>query len=398
MAAEGGHQLVGLGLNQLSESLPKGVNYVRYSIKRGNPPDLHEWLVDLDSKLIRGEACAKAGLKLKTQGFEPDLICAHPGWGEALFLKEIWPDTPMLCYQEFFYNSRGFDYDFDPELQGIPDWKACARTRLKNTNPLLALDASDWNVTPTQFQRSTFPTTWQKKITVIHDGIDTSLASPDNSAEQVKISETLTIQPGDPTITFVNRRLEPYRGCHTFIRSIPELQRLNPQSHIIIVGATKGVSYGGRAPNDSWKDVFMEEIKDAYNPEYVHFLGNLEYKKFLSVLRISACHVYLTYPFVLSWSLLEAMSLGLPIVGSDTAPVHEVIRHMDNGLLIDFFSPKALAEAVTRLLNNQSLAKKLGNEARKDAISKFSLKACLPRQRALMELVAAKDLSAATVL
>lgn len=392
LAAQGAHRLVGLGISELTEPLPAGVTYFRYGLGRGNTPGLHDWLVDVDSKLIRAEACATVAAELRDKGFVPDLICAHPGWGEALFLRDVWPTAPLLSYQEFFYNSHGFDYDFDAELQGNLDWQSCARLRLKNANPLLMLQASSWNVTPTQFQRSSFPPEWQHKISVIHDGIDTQLAAPDPDPPPLTLPDGTVLNPGEAIITFVNRRIEPYRGCHTFIRAIPEIQRLHPQARIVIVGATEGVSYGRPAPGDSWRDVFLQEIADSFNPDRVHFTGSLIYGDFLHLLKLSACHVYLTYPFVLSWSLLEAMSTALPVVGSATPPVQEVIQNGETGLLVDFFSPAAVTDAVNRLLIDRTLAINLGQKARQLVLERFSLQQCVPRQLALIELVASRGL------
>jgi len=393
LAAQDCHRLVGLGIAELTESLPEGVNYLRYGLTRGNTPGVHEWLLDVDSKLIRGEACAEAAAQLRSQGFMPDLICAHPGWGEALFIRDVWPKVPLLCYQEFFYKTHGTDYDFDQELQGLPDWKSCARVRLKNANPLLMLQVSSWNVTPTQFQRSTFPSEWQQRISVIHDGIDTDLASPDSNVKPLQLPDGTTLSAGDQIITFVNRCVEPYRGCHIFIRSIPELQRLHPESRIVIVGSNEGVSYGKPAPNNRWSDVFLAEIEGKYNSDRVHFTGALPYISFLHLLKLSSCHVYLTYPFVLSWSLLEAMSTQVPIVGSATAPVQEVIRHGETGLLVDFFSPNALADAVSTVLKDRDLAIHLGERARQLVLERFSLQQCVPLQLSLMQLVASGSLS-----
>ena len=327
LAGNSQHRVVGLGVNDLTEPIPPNVTYVKYPLLRSNTPGIHDWLLDIDSKVIRGQSAATAAASLKQDGF-PDIICAHPGWGEALFMADIWPNVPLLCYQEFFYNSHGFDYDFDPELQGVPDWKLCARLRLKNSNPLLMLEASSWNITPTKFQRSTFPTNWQSRISVIHDGIDTHLAAPESGSSSIQLSDGTLLSSGEPIITFVNRHIEPYRGCHTFIRAIPEIQRRYPSARIVVVGSTEGVSYGKPAPSNSWKDFFLSEIEDSYNPERLHFAGSLAYGSFLKLLKLSACHVYLTYPFVLSWSLLEAMSCALPVVGSSTAPVQEVITQV----------------------------------------------------------------------
>jgi glycosyltransferase involved in cell wall biosynthesis len=389
LARIGGHSLVALGIEKPDLALPEGVTSLRYRLGRGNTPGIHPLALELESKVIRGEACAAAAFDLKQKGFVPDLICAHPGWGEALFLKQIWPDCPLLCYQEFFYQNEGFDLGFDPELQGEPDWRSHARTRMKNTYLMLTLDAADWNVTPTHFQHSSFPSEWQERISIIHDGIDTRRASPDPDPAPLILPDGTKLIAGEPIVTFVNRRLEPYRGCHTFLRSLPELQRLVPEARVVIVGSTEGVGYGASCKTGEWKDVFLAEIEGRYDPSRVHFTGPLAYAKFLQVLHLSACHVYLTYPFVLSWSLLEAMSSGCAVVGSATAPVEEVIVDGHNGVLVDFFRPADLAAAVADLLNHRDRARSLGEKARETILSRYSLERCVPRQLALMDLVAA---------
>lgn len=393
LALEGGHQLVALGLNAPSEPLPNGVHFVRYGLQRGNTPGAHPWIIESESKVLRGEACAAAAAELRSQGFVPHLICAHPGWGESLFLKDIWPDVPLLSYQEFYYHSRGVDYDFDPELQGKPSWQNCAYLRMKNANILLNLEASDWNVTPTEFQRSVFPVNWQNRISCIHDGIDTSLAAPDHSVAPLLLPDGAIISRGEPVVTFVNRRVEPYRGCHTFLRALPYLQKLCPNVRIVIVGEQHGVSYGKPAQGGSWKTVFLEELAGKIDLSRVHFTGSLAYAVFLHLLRITSVHVYLTYPFVLSWSLLEAMSSEVPVVGSATAPVQEVIRDGCNGLLVDFFDAEQLADSINLLLRDRKLANSLGSAARDTVLRRYSLDICVPQQLSLMKLVAGRAFS-----
>ena len=392
--AQGSHQLVGLGIEPPDQDLPASVQYFRYGLSRGNEPGLHPWVQDTETKVIRAEACAQAATQLKKQGFTPDLIYGHPGWGEMLFLSDVWPNVPLLTYQEFFYNPRGFDYDFDPELRKELDWGNCARIRMKTPNQLLTLEASNWCVTPTQFQRSTFPERWRDRISVIHDGIDTEKASPAKQPRAVTLADGTILKPGEKIVTFVNRTLEPYRGCHTMIRAIPHLQQLEPATKLLIVGKTTGVSYGSACPAGEWKDVFLTEIEGQYDPSRVHFTGQIPHDQFIPILQLSQAHVYLTYPFVLSWSLLEAMSCGCSVVGSATAPVQEVIHDQQNGLLVDFFSPQAVAEAIAQLLRDRKLAKKLGKAARSTVLQKYRLANCVQRQLALMDLVACGSIGA----
>lgn len=387
LAAEGRHRIVALSLHPPAEPLPPQVVVVRYRVPRGNQQGIDPLLLETDTKLIRARGCAAAALRLLEQGFVPDLICGHPGWGELLFLGDVWPDVPILTYQEFFYQNQHSDLDFDPEFQPPPSWEARARTRMKNANVLLNLQASSWCVTPTGFQRSTFPANWQQRISVIHDGIDTGAAHPDDAAPPLELPGGRLVQRSDQLVTFVNRHLEPYRGCHSLIRAIPRLQQLAPKATLVIVGEEQGVSYGRACPSGSWKDRFLAEIAGSYDPSRVLFTGSLPYPCFLQLLRLSAVHVYLTYPFVLSWSLLEAMSSGCAVVGSATAPVQEVIHHNQNGLLVDFFQPGNLATAIAELLEDRSRAAALGQAARQTILNRYSLERCLPQQLSLIRLV-----------
>jgi len=394
LVRSGHHRIVGLGMGPRESSVPAEVTYCAYGVKRGNTKGVHPLVMETESKVVRAEACATAAFSLQQKGFCPDLICAHPGWGEALFLKDIWPQVPLLSYQEFYYQPCGFDFDFDGEQQVRQSWLDRAKLRMKTANLLLNLQASDWCVTPTEFQRSTYPKEWQQRISVIHEGIDTQRACPDDAVAPLKLPDGTTIRRGDPVVTFVNRRLEPYRGCHTFLRALPELQKLAPDARVVIVGEQQGVSYGSECPTGCWKEVFLKEIEGRYDPSRVHFTDTLAYEPFLQLLQISAVHVYLTYPFVLSWSLLEAMSIGCAVVGSDTAPVREVIRDGSSGLLVDFFSPGDLAVAVAELLADRSRAAALGAVARAHVLKHYRLQPCLNRHLGLMEMVASGALKA----
>ncbi len=364
-----------------------GVKVVHYRPKRSSTPNIHPWMQDSETKVIRGEACFHAARQLKTQGYRPDIICAHPGWGEALFIKEIWPNVPLLSYFEFYYHAHGVDVGFDPEFPA--DATDAPRLIAKNFSNLMNLHHCDAGLSPTQWQKSTHPEIYHPKIHVIHEGIDTDAIAP-NPETRINLKHRgLNLQPGDEVVTFVNRNLEPYRGCHSFIRAIPEIQRRRPNARIIIVGGD-GVSYGAKAPaGTTWKEYFFNEVRDSIDLDRIDFVGIIPHAAFVALLQVSACHVYLTYPFVLSWSMLEAMSAGCLVVGSRTQPVEEVIEHGENGLLVDFFSPGDIAERVVQALESPGDFTAIRQRARQTVLDRYDLKRiCLPQHLELIDRLA----------
>ncbi|HYD80954.1 MAG TPA: glycosyltransferase family 4 protein [Paucimonas sp.] len=384
-----GHEVVALSIRPAPE-MP-GVKILRYHVKRGTTAGVHPWASEFETKVLRGEAAGRAAVDLRKQGFTPDIICAHPAWGEALFLKDVWPQAKLLCFWEFYYHTKNSDVNFDPEFMDV-SFDNDARMRAKNANNLLSLEAADWGVSPTRWQQLQFPEWARSRISVIHDGIDTQIAAPNPSA-RIRLEELgVELKPGDEVVTFVNRMLEPYRGYHVFMRSLPELQRLRPRARILIVGG-EGTSYGAQPPEgQSWKKIFLEEVAKDLDLSRVHFVGHVPYASFLRILQISAAHVYLTYPFVLSWSLLEALSAGCAVIGSRTPPVEEVIRHGENGLLVDFFDHMSLAETIATVLADGPAYSSMRAQARADVIKRYDLQTvCLPRHIALVEALARGD-------
>ena len=360
----------------------EGVKILTYAATRGTTPNVHPWISDFETKAIRAEACFRAALQLKDQGFKPDVIVAHHGWGESLFLKEVWPKVKLGIYCEFFYHAQGADVGFDPEFPAKDEGEIC-RLKLKNINNLLHFDIADAGISPTQWQASTFPQPFRDKITVIHDGIDTLSLVP-NPNVVLNLQSGLVLSKADEVITFVNRNLEPYRGYHMFMRSLPEILKRRPKAHVLIVGGDD-VSYGAKPENGTtWKELFAREVKPKISDvdwKRVHFLGKIPYPHFIALLQLSTVHVYLTYPFVLSWSLLEAMSVGCSIVASDTQPLHEAIKHGETGRLVNFFDAKNLSNEVCALLDNPTERQRLGVNARAFAREHYDLQtACLPRQ------------------
>lgn len=368
---------------------PAGVKVFRYTPKRGNTPNIHPWVQDSETKVIRGEACFLAAKQLHDQGYVPDIICAHPGWGEALFIKEIWPKVPLLSYFEFYYHPHGADVGFDPEFPTSEN--DAPRLMAKNLANLMNLEQCDAGVSPTAWQKSTHPASFQHKIRVIHEGVDTDAIRPAVDTT-INLDGGIALRPGDEVVTFVNRNLEPYRGCHSFIRAIPEIQRRRPQARIVIVGGD-GVSYGSQPPaGTTWKTHFLKEVAEQIDLSRVHFVGTVPYNAFIGLLQVSACHVYLTYPFVLSWSMLEAMSAGCLVIGSRTQPVEEVITHGENGLLVDFFSPGEIAEQVTQALTLPGNYTAIRQRARQTIVDRYDLKQiCLPQHLAYIDELAARN-------
>ena len=359
-----------------------GVKLIPYSLRRGNAKDAHPWIVDVESKVIRGEACLRVALGLKEKGYVPDIILAHPGWGESLFLKEVWPNAKLKLYCEFFYHARQADVDFDPEFSS-KDPANAGRVALKNANLLLQFHNAESGLSPTFWQASTFPEYIRGKIFIVHDGIDTDLLKPNPAAElTLPCGKVLTNQ--DEVVTYVARGLEPYRGFHIFMRALPELLKARPAAEVVIIGG-EGVSYGREHPSGrSWKVLLCDEVMPLLTVQQrarIHFMGRLNYSQFQAMLQVSRVHVYLTYPFVLSWSLLEAMSTGCSVVASDTQPVQEVIKNNETGRLFDFFDPSALAGSVTDLLENANVRMRLGKSAREFAVQNYDLtRICLPKQ------------------
>lgn len=379
-----GHEVVALGMR---EPVMPGIPTLRHQPAGKGTPGLHPWMQELEAKVMRGESALKAMLALRQKGWHPDSVIAHPAWGEALFVKEVWPKARVLCFLEFFYSAEGLDVGFDPEF-GPPTLDLLARLRLKNVTQLLALQTMDRGLSPTRWQRSTYPQPWQAQIDVVFDGIDTRRLAPDTAASltlQDDSGQTLQLRHGDEVLTFVSRHLEPYRGYHQFMRALPEILRRRPQARVLIVGGD-GLSYGSPAPGgQSWKNVFLQEVREQLDLTRVHFVGQLPYAKYIQALQVSRCHVYLTYPFVLSWSCVEALACGCAVVGSDTPPVQEVIEHGQNGLLVDFFSPQALAETCIEVLSQPQRYQALRERARARAVATYDLQGvCLPAQVALI--------------
>lgn len=353
------------------------IGSIAYSLSKGSSKDIHPLLFDFEAKVLRADAVAKAAQLIKKQGFTPDVIVVHPGWGEALLLRDIWPDVKILGYFEYFYSATGQDFNFDPEFAN-DDFDVLAKLSLKNTVNLHALNDMDAGITPTNWQRNTYPEWARSKIEVMHEGIDTAFFTPNSKRTLTIRDKGITLSAGDEVITYAARYLEPTRGFHIFMRALPELLRRRPKAHVLIMGNEQGGYGAGPSGHSTWLDKMMQEVGSQLDPGRVHILGVLPKADYRNALQLSKVHVYLTYPFLLSWSMLEAMATGTILVASDTAPVKEIIKDGKNGLLVDFFDHGAL---VSRIEDALSLPKRkattLSNAARKTIESSYNVEQCL---------------------
>ncbi len=377
---QGGDQLTAVG--SPTARAVKGVRLLKYAFSDPDVTGTHPFARRFDVECQRAEQVLYNLTSMVASGFVPDVILAHPGWGETLPLRTVFPHARLLLYCEFFYGGSGRDVAFDPEfpesgLDGL------VNLHLKNATTLLGLSDCDRGVSPTRWQQSTFPPQFHDKIEVIHEGVDVDVVKPERRAT-FRLPSGQTFTRDDEVITFVARNLEPLRGYHIFMRALPRILEKRRRAHVLIIGAD-GTSYGLRpAAGTTWKSVYLREVAGRIDASRVHFVGRLPYQHYLSALQISSAHVYLTYPFVLSWSLLESMSAGCAVVGSDTPPVAEVIDG-ENGLLVPFFDVSGLADRVIEVLANPRRYETMREKARQTVVDTYDAeRICVPRMMALV--------------
>lgn len=384
LAARPGNKVYGLGENP--NKAPPGVVHARYPKPNGAGDRTHRYLRTTEAGIRRGQAAAQACCQLYNQGARPDVIYCHPGWGEGLFLRDVFPDARIIHYCEYYYRSRGGDVGFEPGKEINID--EMARVRAMNFVQNLSLESADWATSPTLWQRSRYPDWVRRKTSVIHEGVNPDFSTP-NGPRNLALSDNRRYGPDQEIITVVSRNLEPYRGFHIIMRAVPEILARRPKARILIVGS-EDRGYGPMPPdNKSWKTVILQELGDTLDLSRIDFIGRLPHDALQAVFRLSSAHLYFTYPFVLSWSAIEAMACGALLIASDTTPVQEVIRHGENGLLTPFHDPAALAETVVRVLEKPDDYRHLREAARRTAVEQFNLKdVILPRQIALVEALA----------
>ena len=362
------------GTNRREGEIPDVIK-VLYEKSRTARPETHHYVRPLENAVLEGQAVYRLAQKLKEQNFYPDIVYGHSGWGPTLFVKDIFPKATFLCYFEWFYNAHGSDADFDPSDPINADDEA--RIRTKNAPILIDLYSCDRGLSPTRWQRQQFPTEFRNKIKVHHDGIDTTYFKPVPGAKLVLPRINLDLSAAEEIVTYVARGMEPYRGFPQLIETISILQKRRPQCHFVIVGKNR-VAYGKSLPDGkTYKEAMLEKFPLDLNR--VHFTDLLPYGEYLQVLQASSVHIYLTRPFVLSWSMLEALSTGCLVVASNTAPVQEVIEDGVNGLLVDFFNPQQISDRVEEALDNPDRMVDISQKARETILARYDLAKLLPQ-------------------
>jgi glycosyltransferase involved in cell wall biosynthesis len=377
--AAAGHGVVGLGelpnLKRQAKLVP-GVQLAGYKLPAA-AAKAHHHLRGLEQNTLRAQTALRACLALAKEGFRPDAIAAHTGWGDTLFLREAFPHARLCGYFEYFYKPSGADIGFDPEFPISLDNRL--EVRMKNATALLAWPDCDARWTPTRWQASLFPQELRGNLAVRHEGIDTKTIRPDPSTK-VRLKDGSTFCAGGETLTFVNRGMEPYRGLHTFIRALPDILERRPEARVLVVGSQGETPYGNTpADGSTWLARLLREHGGKIDLSRVHFLGRIPHEAHVRILQLSRAHIYLTYPYFLSWSMLEAMSAGCLLIGSDTPPVTEFVQDGRNGLLVDFFDHKALAARACEALANPEKFRPLRDAARQTIVEKLDRDtACLP--------------------
>ncbi len=357
LARDHGNQV--LALTVAKGDKVAGVTIRPYRMLRAPAGATHPLLREQESQVMHAEACAAAAFQLMREGFVPDVIIAHSGWGEALFIKDVFPNARLIVYAEYYYAAEGQDVGFDPEAPAISFAQRC-RLRLRNSNLLLSLDLADAAITPTAWQRQTFPPSMQDKITVIHDGIDAAALAFNPDASLTLAAgpgrPERQFRPGDEVLTFIARNLDPVRGFQVFMRMLPEVLRRRPHAHAVIVGGNER-GYGHAPPDGlSWKDTMLAEVGAQLDMTRVHFVGQLPGQAYRDLLSVSRVHTYWSTPFVLSWSFLEAALSGVSMVASATPPVLEFspLLGIDT---VDFFDQEQFCTAICDKLAQPSQRK-----------------------------------------
>ena len=348
-----------------------------YKASREATKEIHPYVKLMEEAVLDGQAVARAMVNLRDkQNFVPDVIVAHTGWGGILYAKDVYPEVPLVGYFEWYYRTYGSDVCYWPSDVVSDNTKL--RIRTMNAHHLLSLEQCDVRLTPTQWQRQQFPVHYQEGMHVIHEGVDLEFCTPDHGKKLVLPEKKLDLSGAKEIITYVSRGFEPYRGFPQFMEALRILLPKRPDCHVVMVGQD-GTFYGpSPAPDKTWHQ--LEEEKGGYDKSRVHFVGHCDRGSYRTILQASTVHVYLTRPFVLSWSMLEAMAFECCLVASKTPPVEEAVEDGKDALLVNFLSPEHIAMRIEEALDDPELRRRLGKAARQTILDRYDARECVRRQ------------------
>ena len=370
-----GHELKAIGSSQRPTD-PR-IEVLRYEHKLGERSGVHPHSLEVDEWIRRSEQVAAVAMTLKKRGWAPDVMLAHPGWGEALLLRQVFPSTPLVIWPELWL--RPEHLGIDPASMSVGQMQYL---RIKDWLVDGAMADASLAVLPTRYQANTFPQRWQHKIAVVHEGVpETMLQLP--RLQQLTIADGVTLGPDVPVVTFISRNLEPMRGFPTFMRALPSLLANHPTVHVVIVGGDE-VSYSS-APGDgrSWRDHLLDELGDRIDRRRVHLFGRIPHEQLQKLYRRSDLHVYLSKAFVLSWSLLELMACGTPVLAEANSMMEELIQPGVNGALWRG-QPESLAQAILTLLQTPDQLKRWGLQAKQQLQPTYLQHHCLTQLEQLL--------------
>jgi glycosyltransferase involved in cell wall biosynthesis len=377
-----GHRCAAIG-SKTARGLPN-LPLLRWRASRSSTSGIFPPASRAEASIIHGHAAAHCALDLQKRGFEAEVVIGHPGWGETLFMREIFPRAVQIAYAEY-YHAPGGVFGFDPEFSA-PSLEGRMHDHARNATLALAYAEADYIVCPTAFQASLLPPALRANVAVIHEGVDTGKIRPDLSAS-FTLASGRVLDHATPIVTFVNRRFEPLRGFHVFMRALPRLLDEVREAEVLLIGSDERDGYGIAAPEgETWKHNMLRELDGKLDPARLHFTGRLPHDRMLAALSISTAHVFYTYPFALSWSLFEAMATGCLVVASDTMPVREVIRSDVNGILLDFFDSAGLSNALVAACREPDRFLPLRRAARATTVERYDRERhCLPAWLALID-------------
>lgn len=376
LAAQKEHEIVFLTQRQKPPEFA-GVKTAIYATHHKAANDAYGLSKTYENAAGNGFGAAMAVRKILATGFRPDIVIGHVGWGEMTFLREVLPDTPLIGFFEYYYSVHGGPVGFDPA--DPPSEHAPFLMQGHNVVPLVNIDVVDLAHSPTEWQANRFPASFRDKMYVCHDGIRTDTLKPNKKAkvELGRIGRALTVK--DEIVTFMARNLETTRGYHQFMRALPHIQKARPNARILVIGGNDA-SYGAKSKHSGGLRGQMEaEVGHLLDWDRLHFLGHVPFAHYQKIIQISSCHIYLSMPFVLSWSFLECMAMQATIVASDVAPVREAMEHGKTGLLVDFFDAEAIAAQVVEVLERPRDFVHLGPAAREHVVKTYDFHTvCLP--------------------